>query len=338
MTIALRALTANEIAALDQVPPLTGAPLGFPDPSLFVPLGQWLDALYRQASGATPGAGTFTTLVATTLTLPGGSAGGISSTSTTLPMTLLSNIGATGSATDPAFSLLAQSNLAGNQPILSLFNDADGTPDEVFTVLPDGTTVLKGGLRFDSTTLRGISGADAVTVGIVAPSFTPNLTISAGGAASATASLPGVTGPQLILGGGVGGVSSATQVAGAGGNVAITGGSAGADLAGGGGNNGGHLLLDGGAATSLGQDGNVKIGTTAETFAIDLGRAACRLGAFGATPVAQPSTTGQTAGFTAGAGTAVLSDSTFTGGAGTKAYTIGDVVKHLKALGLLASS
>ena len=62
------------------------------------------------------------------------------------------------------------------------------------------------------------------------------------------------------------------------------------------------------------------------------------LGVYGKTPVAQPSSTGQTAGFTAGAGTAVLSDSTFTGGTGTKAYTIGDIVKHLKAVGIIASS
>jgi hypothetical protein len=61
------------------------------------------------------------------------------------------------------------------------------------------------------------------------------------------------------------------------------------------------------------------------------------IGFYGATKVAQPSSTGQTAGFTAGAGTAVLDDSTFTGGTGSTAYTLGDIVKHLKALGLIAS-
>jgi len=53
---------------------------------------------------------------------------------------------------------------------------------------------------------------------------------------------------------------------------------------------------------------------------------------------AQQTTTGTTAGFTAGAGTAVLDDSTFTGGSGTKAYTIGDIVLALKTHGLMAAS
>lgn len=62
-----------------------------------------------------------------------------------------------------------------------------------------------------------------------------------------------------------------------------------------------------------------------------------KLGFFNATPVEQRSTTGTTTGFTAGAGTAVLSDSTFTGSVGSTAYTIGDVVRALKELGFLAS-
>lgn len=58
---------------------------------------------------------------------------------------------------------------------------------------------------------------------------------------------------------------------------------------------------------------------------------------FASSPVAQPSGTGETVGFTAGTGTGVNDDSTFTGNVGTTAYRISDVVKALKNLGLLAS-
>ena len=52
---------------------------------------------------------------------------------------------------------------------------------------------------------------------------------------------------------------------------------------------------------------------------------------------AQESGTGETAGFTAGAGTAVNDDSTFTGNVGSTAYRISDIVKALKNHGLIAS-
>jgi hypothetical protein len=56
---------------------------------------------------------------------------------------------------------------------------------------------------------------------------------------------------------------------------------------------------------------------------------------FNQSRIVQQSTTGTTTGFTAGSGTAAKDDSTFTGGSGT-AYTTGDIVKALKAQGLLA--
>ena len=63
-----------------------------------------------------------------------------------------------------------------------------------------------------------------------------------------------------------------------------------------------------------------------------------KLGFFNATPVLQQATTGTATGFTAGSGPAVNDDSTFTGGSGTKAYRISDIVLALKNLGLLAAS
>lgn len=58
---------------------------------------------------------------------------------------------------------------------------------------------------------------------------------------------------------------------------------------------------------------------------------------YGSTSIVQPAGTGETVGFTAGAGTSVLDDSTFTGNVGAAAYRISDIVKALKNLGLLAS-
>jgi hypothetical protein len=63
------------------------------------------------------------------------------------------------------------------------------------------------------------------------------------------------------------------------------------------------------------------------------------LGFWNATPVAQQSSTGTNAtGFTAnGPGNTVHADSTFTGNVGATAYSISDIVKHLKTIGLIAS-
>ncbi len=61
-----------------------------------------------------------------------------------------------------------------------------------------------------------------------------------------------------------------------------------------------------------------------------------KLAFWGATPIARPSSTGTATGFTAGAGTAVNDQSTFTGAVGSTAYRLSDIVKHLKNLGLIA--
>lgn len=62
-----------------------------------------------------------------------------------------------------------------------------------------------------------------------------------------------------------------------------------------------------------------------------------KLGFWNATPIVQPSSTGETTGFTAGSGTGVNDDSTFTGNVGSTAYRLSDIVKHLKNAGLIAA-
>ncbi|MCE9566355.1 MAG: hypothetical protein K8U57_30395 [Planctomycetes bacterium] len=62
-----------------------------------------------------------------------------------------------------------------------------------------------------------------------------------------------------------------------------------------------------------------------------------KLGFFNATPVVQPAGTADVTGFVAGSGTASKSDSVWAGASGSAAYTVGDIVTALKALGLLAA-
>ena len=82
---------------------------------------------------------------------------------------------------------------------------------------------------------------------------------------------------------------------------------------------------------------NIQLGkTTGTKFGTEGGSTGQKIGFFSATPVVEPSSTGETTGFTAGAGTAVNDASTFTGNVGSTAYRISDVVKHLKNLGLIA--
>ena len=63
-----------------------------------------------------------------------------------------------------------------------------------------------------------------------------------------------------------------------------------------------------------------------------------KLGFYSLTPIAQPSSTGTTLNMTVVGGAAVTEANGFSGNLGTKFYTIGDIVLHLKALGLLAKT
>ena len=85
---------------------------------------------------------------------------------------------------------------------------------------------------------------------------------------------------------------------------------------------------------------DAEAGGTGTLRGIKLGSATSSLlGFYGATPAAQQSSTGTNAtGFTAhGPHDTVHANSTFTGNVGTTAYSISDIVKHLKTIGLIAS-
>lgn len=85
------------------------------------------------------------------------------------------------------------------------------------------------------------------------------------------------------------------------------------------------VTMSDGANLIGGTGTGTKIGSsTAQKFAF-----------FASTPVAQQSTTGTTTGFGAGSTSTVFKDSTFTGGSGSSAYTVGDMVLALKNLGLM---
>jgi hypothetical protein len=81
-------------------------------------------------------------------------------------------------------------------------------------------------------------------------------------------------------------------------------------------------------------DHDLIIGTSTGT---KIGTAATqKIGFFNATPVVQQTAAALTTGTSGGSGTALHTNATITGNVGSTAYTVGDIVKALKTLGLLA--
>lgn len=95
--------------------------------------------------------------------------------------------------------------------------------------------------------------------------------------------------------------------------------------------------------------GNTGIGTSTPSAKLDINGdikvegdaniagSSNKIGFYGATAVAKQTQSGNTATGSAGSTTNVFTNTTFTGGVGATAYTIGDIVKILKNLGLITS-
>ena len=85
-------------------------------------------------------------------------------------------------------------------------------------------------------------------------------------------------------------------------------------------------------------DGNsadtIKVGVNGQSVSVASGTGA-KFGMFGATPVAQATPAGDVTVVTAGATNTVYRNTTFTGNTGSTEYTIGDLVKILKGLGII---
>lgn len=98
-----------------------------------------------------------------------------------------------------------------------------------------------------------------------------------------------------------------------------------------------ELILYNSGILSRSGSSNIKIEpdqVELKSSSLSFGSGGSLIGFFGATPVSQPTATGSTAGFASGSGTNITVDATFTGGLGTTAFTVDDIVRKFKEMGL----
>lgn len=171
-----------------------------------------------------------------------------------------------------------------------------------------GAAKLTGGAALSTA---GNGGAATITGGVATTTGTGGaVTITGGASAGASGTAGGVT----IDAGAVAGGTGATV------SIAPT--------------NATGISL--GATTTMADATNLVVGSTTGT---KIGTATTqKIGFYNQTPVVQPaSATGNVHTVTAGSTTNVFVNTTFDGSTGSTAYTVGDVVKNLKAIGLLAA-
>lgn len=187
-----------------------------------------------------------------------------------------------------------------------------------------GTDGVGSGLLFDSPRKEAIN--EQMSLGSNGMQFGATATPFGGGAGTIRISFRQKQGDEppfeLAIEGHDAASAAVTNIVG--GTVSVKGGDGASGSAGNA--DGGDLEIDGGVGFGTGVDGGIKIASNQGI-----------LGIFNAAPVAQQNGTGETVGFSAGIGTGVNDDSTFTGNVGATAYRISDIVKALKNYGLLAS-
>lgn len=210
--------------------------------------------------------------------------------------------------------------LKWNSNILEIGVDAagTGTSREVKYYTDSSRAIKKSGASISFADYSGVTWVGSHALASSGINFIAASAVKIGGTVNSDIAPQGVT-----LSGADARSTAVTNISG--GDLYVFGGGGASGSAGNA--HGGNVHVRGGEAFGTGVDGDVYIGD-ANTVGI---------GFFDATPVSQQSGTGETTGFTAGSGTAVNDDSTFTGNVGSTAYRINDVVKALKNYGLLAS-
>lgn len=195
--------------------------------------------------------------------------------------------------------------------VFDIYNNAGGTTERLRIGWQAATNVMTiQTIATTTDTVRAITIQPAVQV--VTGTAGADVSVIGG------AGLGAASGGTLTLTGGASGVTSGTA-----GPINLTGGAAGA----GSGGNGGNVVLAGGAKDGAGTVGSVQIAPATTAL----------LGFYNATPVVQPAASADAHTVAAGSVNAVFTTTTFDGSTGSSAYTVGGIVKQLKALGLLAA-